>query len=204
MARSILADLLQSHRFWLLDIVPSITYPFFVLGSPMYGFNSITVPEYTFDTREVKQLNSMHKRTVYEGGGWGTITLTRGVRLWDDTFYTWAKRAIDGTDTIDRNLLLIQYGGINADAAGQVNTQLLTAILGGVGNPVGAVMSKYGGAMDQSYMLNVPGLAMLLWGCVPTRFKPTSDLDATSAEIAIQEIELAVHAASIFYLLGTN
>lgn len=207
MARNIIADLLQNHRFWLIDMVPSATIPFFVMGSPVYGFQSISMPEYTFEAREIKQMNSMMKRTVYEGGGWGTITLSRGVRVCDDTFYEWVRRAIEGLDTIDRHLLLIQYcpasfGGLSGDAAtmGKIDGIISTvqAVAGTVVNPTGAWM----GRMDSGYMDNVPGKLWVLWNCVPTRYKPGSDLDATDASVSIAELELAVHNVSEMTLLS--
>jgi hypothetical protein len=205
-ARNIIADLLQNHRFWLLDLVPSATYPFFVLGSPAYGFQACSMPEFTFETREVKQLNSMLKRTVYEGGGWGTVTLTRGVRCTDDTFYEWVRRAIDGLDTIDRHLLLVQFAPASLVGGNSSILDALPAIqagLGAVGNPSAAIMGAFAGAMDSGYMANVPGKAWLLWGCVPVRYKPGSDLDATDAGISLMELELAVFSAAEFSLLST-
>ena len=46
-------DLLQTNRFWLVDTVPSSTFPFFVLGAPIMGFQSITMPEITLETDEI-------------------------------------------------------------------------------------------------------------------------------------------------------
>jgi hypothetical protein len=202
MARNILADLLQNHRFWLMDLVPSATYPFFVLGSPIYGFQSISMPEYTFETREIKQMNSMLKRTVYEGGGWGTITLSRGVRIVDDTFYEWVRRAIDGLDTIDRDLLLVQFHPASAKILDGANIQALVNGAGAIGNPTAAAVNALVGGMDCGYLRNIPGKAWLLWGAVPTRYKPGSDLDATDAGVSIMEIEIAVTNVSEFSLLS--
>lgn len=202
MARSIVADLLQSHRFWLFDVVPSSTYPYFVLGSPAYGFQTISAPEYSFETREVKQVNSMLKRTVYEGGGWGTMTLTRGVRMWDDTFYEWVRRAIDGTDTVDRDLMLLQFAPGSALGGGDAEIGAILGVAGAVTNPTAAAVNRLAGAMDKGYMRNIPGKAWLLWGCLPTRYKPTSDLDATDASISVMELEIAVHSVTEFTLMA--
>jgi hypothetical protein len=201
-ARNIIADLMQNHRFWLMDIVPSATYPFFVLGSPMYGFQSATMPEYTFETREIKQMNSMMKRVVYEGGGWGTVTLTRGVRMWDDTFYEWTRRAIDGLDTIDRHLMLVQFAPGSAGALNQVDASALQSGFGAIGNPTAAAVNAFAGSMDSEYMKHVPGKAWLMWSCIPTRYKPGSDLDATDAGISIEEIEIAPYNVVEFSLLS--
>lgn len=168
----------------------------------MYGFQAISMPEYTFETREIKQMNSMLKRTVYEGGGWGTVTLTRGVRMWDDTFYEWVRRAIDGLDTIDRHLMLIQFAPASAQWLNQVNIGALMGGAGAIGNPTAAAINALAGGMDCNHMGNVPGKAWLMWNTIPTRYKPGSDLDATDAGVSLMEIELAVHNVAEFSLLS--
>lgn len=174
MPRSVLADLLQSHRFWLMDVVPSGTIPFLVLGSPFLGFSSITAPEYTFEVEEVKQMNSMFKKKIYSGGDVGPITMTRGVRGYDDTMWQWVKRAITGADVIPRNLLLIQYTNINLFNAAGLDLPSAPDI------PVAA--------WEAAQFL--PGKAWLLWGSIPTRYKAASDFDATSGAVSIGEIEV--------------
>jgi hypothetical protein len=115
MASYRLQDLLQTHRFWLLDVVPSSVYPFFVVGSPVYGFSAITAPEITLETQPVKQMNSMWTDHVYSGGSVGSITLSRGVRANDDTFYDWIKRAMRGSDQVLRSMLLVHYTGVGVN-----------------------------------------------------------------------------------------
>jgi hypothetical protein len=170
-------DLLQTHRFWLLDLIPSTTFPFFVLGSPMYGFASITAPEITLQTREIKQLNSMWTTVAYEGGGCGPISLTRGARMNDDTLYDWVKRAMRGSDMVQRTLLLIHYTGVNAfQEAGGYNLDLP------------AHLETWDGASF------VPGRVWVLWDCLPTRYKAGSDFDAHSADVSMMELDLQPHA----------
>jgi phage tail-like protein len=170
-------DLLQTHRFWLLDLIPSTTFPFFVLGSPMYGFASITAPEITLQTREIKQLNSMWTTVAYEGGGCGPITLTRGARMNDDTLYDWVKRAMRGSDMVQRTMLLIHYTGVNAfQEAGGFSLDL----------PV--PLETWEGATF------VPGRVWVLWSCLPVRYKAGSDFDANSADVSMMELEMQPHA----------
>ena len=177
MARIRLADLMQNHRFWLMDVVPSATAPYLVLGTPFLGFNSITAPEYTAEVDEIKQLNSMYKRHAYSGGSVGPITLTRGVRGYDDTMWNWMMRAIRGFDMTNRNLLLLHFTSIGAtDSDIPVDAWEAAAFL--------------------------PGKAYLLWDCIPTRYKAGSDFDAMSGEVSIAELELAVWAVTEITLLS--
>jgi phage tail-like protein len=169
-------DLLQAHRFWLLDISPSTVFPFFVLGSPMYGFASITAPEITLETQEIGQLNSMWKRHAYVGGSCGSITLERGCRIEDDTFYEWVKRAMRGSDRINRTLLLIHYtGSAERDSNGSFVE---------LPNPIDT----------WDNVSWIPGRVWVLWDCLPVRYKAGSDFDAKSAEVSLMSVELQPHA----------
>lgn len=143
-----LLDLLQSNRFWLVDAIPSSTFPFWVLGAPFMGFQTITMPEITLEVDEIKQVNSMYKRYIYSGGAVGPITLTRGARVYDDSFYQWVQRAMRGIDMNPRNLLLIQYTNINLASYGGGAIDLPVAIQ----------------AWEIAQFL--PGRAWLLWDCL--------------------------------------
>lgn len=195
MSRSRIEDLLQSHRFWLIDILPSSTVPFFVLGSPSYAFASITAPEITLDVEEIKQLNSMFRRSVYSGGAVGPITLTRGCRPWDDSFYQWIRKAIEGEDTIHRTLLLIHYTGVGSDD--ERYNDIASGILSG---GVTAVASGLGLDFGPGQILNLPGRAWVLWNCLPIRYKTGSDFDAKSAEVSLMELEIQPYAIKEFVL----
>lgn len=182
--RSRLEDLLRSNRFWLVDVVPSSTFPFFVLGAPFMGFQGITMPEVTLEVDEVKQVNSMYKKYLYSGGSVGVITLMRGCRVYDDTFWQWINRAVRGIDMMPRNLLLVQYTDINMSAYTGVDVSLPVAIQ----------------AWEVAQF--VPGRAWLLWNCIPTRYKAGTDLDAMSGEVSIMELDVQPEAVTEMALLS--
>jgi phage tail-like protein len=185
-SRSRIADYLQSYRFWLVDMVPSSTFPFFVLGSPVMGFQSITMPEVTLEVDEVKQINSMYKRYTYSGGSVGSMTLTRGARAYDDTFMLWVERAMRGNDMTPRNLLLIQYTNIS------------------INNDIGATVDMPVAIEAWEVAQFIPGRAWLLWDCIPTRYKAGTDLDAMTGDVSIMEIDLQPHAFTEFALLSVT
>lgn len=182
MARSRLTDFMQTHRFWLFDVVPSLTPPFYVLGTPFMGFSSITAPEYTAEVDEIKQMNSMFKQYAYSGGAVGSITLTRGVRGFDDTMWEWMYRAITGLEVTQRHLLLLHFTSIQLFDIDGPN------ILEGITVP-----------MEDGVFL--PGKAWLLWGCIPIRYKAASDFDARSGDVSLAELEVQPSAVSEFVLL---
>ena len=182
MARHRLLDRLQTHRFWLMDVVPSGLFPFFVLGTPVLGFQSITSPEYTFDVDEVKQVNSMFKRSVYSGGAVGPITLQRGIKGYDDSMWQWIHSAITGMDMINRHLLLIQYSNMKA---GDVST---------------GTTDLPGDAWEGFAFL--PAKAWLLWDSIPIRYKAGGDFDAKSGEVSIAELDIQPWAVTEFTLMN--
>ena len=174
MARHRLEDYLQTYTFWLIDTSPSTVAPFFVLGSPLLGFSAISTPEITVTTREIPQLNSLWKHHTIESADVSPITLSRGSKFYDATFYQWIKRSVDGLDVPQRNLLLIHFHG-------QGFTE--TADYSG-GSVPGLWPDIFEGGV------RIPGRAWMLWDCIPTRYKAGQDFDATSGEVSILELEV--------------
>ncbi len=177
MPRSRAKDFMQSHRFWLLDIVPSAAFPFYVLGTPFLGFQSISSPEFTFETEEIKEVNSVFKHTAYSGGSVSPIVLTRGVTGYDDSMWDWIYRAISGHDFPNRHLLLVHFTQIASKGNGDI-----------------PIEAWQGGA-------RLPGKAWLLRDCVPIRYKGASDFDATDGSISMQELEIQPRSVTEFTLL---
>lgn len=198
MARSRINDFMQNHRFWLMDISPAKAFPFFVLGSPFLGFSSITMPEYTAETDEIKQVNSMFKKNVYSGGSVGPITLSRGVRGFDDSMWTWMKRAIMGTEVTNRNLLLIHFTSISETSS------IVGGIAAAVSNPASLTSLSESGLPNDAWegAAFVPGKVWMLWDCIPTRYKPGSDFEANGGEVSIAELEVQPWAMSEMTLLS--
>jgi len=177
MARWQILDRLQDHRFWLVDIVPSAVFPYYVLGSPLLGFATISSPEITLETDKIKQLNSMYKRNVYIGGDVSPISLTRGVTMYDNTFWNWIQIAMRGYDFPNRNMLLIHF------------------------SQIGGVYEFPISGLDQwDGITRLPGKAWLLWDCIPTRYKAASDFDAMSGQVSISELEIQPWAIEEFTL----
>ncbi len=189
MARSRLADFMQTHRFWLVDISPSSVFPFLVLGAPFLGFKSITAPEYVAEVENLKQMNSMFKRPVYTGGEVSPITLTRGVRGFDDSMWQWMYKAIKGYDVPYRNLLLVQYTSIAAGSAGGDD-----AALAGLEDAVPTSAWESG--------VFLPGKAWILWGAIPGTYKAGSDFDGGSGDVSVAE--LTIHPWAVTEIAALN
>lgn len=162
MARPRIDDLLTAHNFWLADISPSARFPF-VAFNPIAGFQSISVPDMTIDVDEFVEGNYPWKRKAIGKAGVGSMTLTRGARFFDGDFWRWFDQAVRGYGKPRRNLLLIQ-----AMSAGP----------GVPSVPIGPF----------ELLLKVPARAWILYGCIPSGYKPSTDFDATASAIALMEM----------------
>jgi hypothetical protein len=124
--------------------------------------------------------------------------------------------AIGGV-TPRRDLLLIQFmtrspfGTAGTAAAAVAGTLALAGIAGGMAvaggasavgtfGGVGGVTTQAGAAAAAAgfggsigpfeIAARIPGKAWMLYGCIPSRYRPGGDFDATSSEISIAELDL--------------
>jgi len=170
MARLRITDELQSFRFWLVDIYPSSKFPYFALGGITAGFSSITMPEITVELDTINEFNSTTPHHEYSNSTYSNMTLSRGSRIYDSSFYNWIKSFIDGSDIVRRNLLLIHYTGVLIEKPSVMSFPIPETV-------------------DGTYL---PAKFWLLSGCVPTRYKAGSDFDAKTGEVSISELDIAM------------
>jgi len=98
MARSKFADPLQAHAFWLMDVGPSDTIGFPIL-TPLLGFSAISSPEIALETQDIYEGDWYFARKVVKRGSISNITLSRGVRFFDNDFWRWIVAAVSGDMT---------------------------------------------------------------------------------------------------------
>lgn len=180
MPRHPLFDFLQNHRFLLYDITWEPTVPPWAL-SPLAGFASVSAPSMTIETEDISEGNAFFPYHAISSGTIGQVTLTKGVSFMEKDFWNWivavlkgdAQSLWGGISGSRRNLLLIQLTSINAAGLSAL-TSVMTAT-------AGAIPSFEG--MDR-----LPGQIWILEECIPVSYKATGDLDATNADISIQEL----------------
>ena len=90
-----------------MDVAPLDVLSVPVL-SPQFGFSSITAPEITLETEEIREGNWPFARKVVKSGSVGSITMTRGATFFDSDFYRW----IMATATGDAEVLQSKAYGI--------------------------------------------------------------------------------------------
>lgn len=179
MARSRDTDPLQGYSFWLCDITPSTKQPFVVLGPAYAGFRSASLPTLTASTQQVAPMNAYYPRHYYSSFEVGSITLQRGVLRHDSSFYQWMMRSMYGNDRSQRDILLLHLTG--TDLLGVANDTPKGGSYEDAATPAGLLYVDAVRSVGKGY---------ILYDCIPTRYSAGSELDATSADIVMQEIEL--------------
>lgn len=177
MARYRITDPIQSYLFWLVDVTPSPSYPFFALD-PLAGFSSVSSPEFNVENQSYRPLNSMYPVFIAKSANVNPITLRRGASITNEDFYRWVTRHIDGVDATRRNLLLIQFHPMSVQAMAQMQENMATLLTQGL--DVGA---PFGG------FARVPARVWILWGAVPTRYT-AGEMDAKTSDVALSELSL--------------
>lgn len=156
---------------------PFHSFRFHVLMEPDYvgaaiaGFNTLTIPEETMEAIEYREGIFVYTRKFPGLPTISDITLTRGVTLRETAFYTWMRAAVEG-------------GPYRAD---------LTILHW---HRVGKLPSEDPARADADQARRI-----VCYNAFPIRYKPGGDLDGTSAEISIQEMDIACER---FEILGAG
>ncbi len=158
---------------------PSVRPPFVTLGGPLYGFSEISHPEITIEQTRISQINQSFSDHTFASASVGAISLKRGARFYDSSFFIWVDRYIQGEDSPERDLMLIQFMG---QALPNVSASL------GESPSVSAGAAFLGPAAVE--IVRIPGKAWMLWGCKPIRWSAGQGLDARSGEVTINELDV--------------
>ncbi len=204
MPRIRLWDYMQDYPFWLLDVSPTLEFPFFVF-LPILGFSSISAPEMTIETKEIQPGNWLFKKHKVSHTSVSPITLIRGAQFFDSDYWRWIYKACTGSGKqIKRNLLLVHYLGYTASGLKGTGSALAATVgLGaglaatsavGVGAAIGVaafegIVGVLGGELFGKAD-RIPGRAWMLRDCLPTRYKAASDFDAQSSNVSLMELDI--------------
>jgi phage tail-like protein len=198
MPRSRIQDRLHNYAFWLVDVSPTFTFPFYAL-LPVFGFSSITAPEITLNMREVAQANRMLPVQVVESASVSPLTLTRGSSLFESDLWRWLRQVMHGHSNVRKDFLLIQFVGGGAEhstafaatAGLSVGLALSGVALTGVATVLTA-LAVGTPIPDEGWGSKIPAKSWILRSCKPSRYKVSGDFDATSSDVSIQELDLVM------------
>lgn len=193
MARSNLTDYLQVYPFWMFDAFP-IEFGSLPVLTPLFGFASITAPEISIQTQDIREGNWHYPRKVVKDAELSPMTVTRGVTFPDSDFYRWIITAIEGDPgyfsqrlglniggvTPRRNFVLVHFLSRSPIPAPDAPDFVESAL-----NTVGPLISPI-----DFLTRRIPGRAWLINGAIPRRYKAGGDFDAMSSAISVQELDI--------------
>lgn len=166
MARATSADYFQNNRFQ----VSTLTGGYDAFPS-QGGFSACTLPEATVEQVDYREGHYLYTRKQPGNVTMNDITLSRGVVLVETEFYNWMMQVVEGsTATHYRADLVITH--YHRDALPGAHTP-------GAGNQT--VVDLNTATTYRQYTC---------YQAFPIRCKPAADLDATSSDISVAELDL--------------
>jgi phage tail-like protein len=167
-ARSINAPDLNGAGADLLQ--PDGDTPGYVIGEGSEaGFNSITMPEITVEHAEYREGIRVYTMKFPGVPTIAEITLNRGVAKYDTAFFNWVLAAVEGNEyRCDVVIFHVQRPAL----------EQIQDTSKGPNIDVGAV-----GVVSKLYKL---------YECSPARVKIAGDLDASTSDVSIAELDISV------------
>jgi phage tail-like protein len=143
------------------------------LSTTQAGFNTCTTPEYTLEATEYREGIYSYTRKFPGIVTVSDITLGRGVVRTASRFYEWMVRAVEGGEyRADVTIYHYHRVGKEPDESAGVS--------GGSPRDDLRYAKRYN-----------------CKECLPIRFKPAGDLDATASDVSIQEVDIAMERFEI-------
>ena len=185
MARSQAQDFLQNFRFHVEMIGDGENY--FTLDGDntnrpggRAGFQSVTLPEVSSEASEYREGTFKYTRKFSGVAQITDVSLMRGVALNDSALFSWMMDAIGGGEH-RRDISIKQYSRSALFSPSGDNASL--------SDP-----------NENDYVSEAEATSVRSYNCfecIPIRCKPGGDMDATSSEVAIQELDVALEYFTI-------
>jgi phage tail-like protein len=222
MARNVLVDYLLSHEFHLIDIDPTIGVPPWVF-TPTFGFSAISTPEISIEEKTITEGTSDYVRSALGKATVSGITLSRGVTMLDSDFWRWTQACLHGNKPEGlglsslvpgkappipgkrRNFLLLHLTGLSSSGFEKAASSGINNVPRAAESLFKGIASAAGGLSEAIGFLgitSVPAKAYVLLDCLPVRYKPGSDFDASTSQVSIQELEIKPELFEEFALLA--
>jgi len=182
MPRAAASDPLHSFRFHVRsnnapaingagdDILqPDGTEDGYIIGNGTEaGFNSVTTPELTVENAEYREGVRVYTMKFPGVPTIADITLNRGVARYDTAFFNWVLAAVEGNEY--RTDLIIFH--VQRPALEQTQDTTKGPNIDVTGDGIVSKLYK-------------------LYECSPARVKPAADLDASTSDVSIAELDVA-------------
>jgi phage tail-like protein len=135
------------------------------------GFNAVSVPEMSLEATEYREGTGVFTKKLAGLPTFSEITMSQGVTKTRSQFWQWAQRAAKGGE-YRTDLVIMHFSREETEGTDSSGKDLW-----------GATTSlRYYKALN----------------CVPVRCKLSSDLDATSGEVSIMDLDVAVEEIELY------
>ena len=138
------------------------------------GFQSVTIPDVSFEAAEYREGIYKYTKKFSGPATFSDVSLMRGVIATDTRFFDWGMRATQG-DEYRADLEILHYHRDNY--------------------PTG------GGKSENVTLPDAPARRIKCHECIPIRAKPAADMDATTGEVSMAEMDVALEW---FEILGPD
>lgn len=172
MARAQATDYLQVFRYHALAIGADGARRLSPDGSPEAGFSAISSPRVSIEPASYKEGTMLYARKQPGAPSFDDISMSRGITRQDTTFWTWAQQTAEGGGEYRADIQVYVYH--RAQALVRTTGDTRTSLRINTDNP--AVILH----IQEAFPNGVP-----LFG----------DLEATSSEIAVQELGVTYETA---------
>ena len=159
MARHLGNDLYHSFRFHILMHDRSDTDD---NALPDAGFTNCTTPEVTLDSADYREGQFLYTRKMAGIPSMSDITISKGIARKEGRFWRWMKACVEGNGNYRNDFDIRHYHRVG-------NLE---------GSPAPRTSDSYG--HHRTYQVKQ---------AYPTRYKVSSDLDANTSDISIEELD---------------
>ena len=173
MARPQATDFLASMRFHV-SVVPAGDQSLDLRtggDKPQAGFSNVTTPAVSVEATEYKEGQMVYTRKYPGNPTVEEVSMQRGAARGDSSFWDWVRVVIEGSGEYRATVEIKHY---HRDTA-------LTRPVGGTND----------GINKTEIDLSKPARTYILYEAFPIRHKVAGDLDATSSEISLMELDVA-------------
>lgn len=177
MARSVVDDFMQNMRFFV-EISTDAGEQRLQPGGATSGFNSVTLPEETIEQVEYREGHYVYTRKYPANPSVSDVTLTRGVTRKDSSFWDWHRQTAQGSGQYRATMYIRTY---HRDAS-----------LNQTFRPGETSTGNDGTIFEINVGTAAPSISYVCYECFPIRHKPGADLDATSGDVSIMELDVSL------------
>ncbi len=175
-ARLVLTDYLHNMRFHVDAVQTDGNDRLVVDGRPQAGFSTCTTPEVTVEAMEYREGQHIYTQKYPGNPSFNDCTLQRGTARQDSAFIDWIRQVVEGSGTYRATVQIKHYHRVGS----------LDQTFPSFGLKAKEALDVFGTAATAT-----PARIYKLYQAWPIRHKVAGDLDATSSDVSIMELDLS-------------